>query len=78
MEGKKEAVSITGYRFCDMELLNTAFSSMRCADCLEFRVLLMENNGKGKDVLQAFAFFARIADGKTNFSLPNSKPRVLR
>lgn len=43
-EPHKEEVTITGFRFVNMELLSTAFSAMRCAYCGEFRIVLLENH----------------------------------
>lgn len=43
---EEEKVPITGFRFCDMEILSSAFSSTRCADCGHFNVVLMENHLK--------------------------------
>ena len=44
-EPYEEEATITGFRFVDMELLSTAFSAMRCADCGEFSIVLSENQG---------------------------------
>ncbi|XP_068672674.1 uncharacterized protein [Montipora foliosa] len=34
--------TITGFRFVDMEILSSAFSAMRCADCGDFGLVLSE------------------------------------
>ena len=45
-ERYEEEAAVTGFRFVDMELLNTAFSALRCADCGEFSIVLSENQLK--------------------------------
>lgn len=43
-EPYEEQATITGFRFVDMELVSTAFSAIRCADCGEFSIVLLENH----------------------------------
>ena len=38
----QQEATITGFRFVDMELLSTAFSSMRCPECAHFTLVLSE------------------------------------
>lgn len=38
-----KASSITGFRLMDMEILNDMISSLRCADCGDFALTLIEN-----------------------------------
>lgn len=40
----QEEATITGFRFVDMGLLSTAFSSMGCAECAHFTLVLSENH----------------------------------
>ena len=54
---EEEKVTITGFRFCDMEILSSAFSSMRCADCGHFNVVLMENHLKRSGCASSLRLF---------------------
>ena len=45
---KENSPAITGLRFCDMEVLSSVFAQLRCGDCGNFSLLLMEDNMKRK------------------------------
>ena len=59
--------TITGFRFVDMELLSTAFSAMRCADCGEFSIVLSENHLKRQGCASSLRVFCENCGWKHEF-----------
>ena len=45
---KGTSPTITGFRFCDMEVLSSVFSQLRCGECGDFSLLFTEDNLKRK------------------------------
>ena len=58
-EPSQEEATITGFRFVDMELLSTAFSSMRCAECAHFTLVLSENHLERKGCASSLRVFCK-------------------
>ena len=48
VDKEETSPSITGFRFCDMEVLSSVFSLLRCGECGDFSLLFMEDNLKRK------------------------------
>lgn len=48
VDKEETSPSITGFRFCDMEVLSSVFSLLRCGECGDFSLLFMEDNLKWK------------------------------
>ena len=63
----EEEATIMGFRFDDMKLLSTAFSAMRCADCGEFSVVLMENHLERKECASSLRVFCESCGWKHEF-----------
>ena len=66
-EPYEEEATITGFRFVDMELLGTAFSAMRCADCGEFSIVLSENHLERKGCASSLRVFCENCGWKHEF-----------
>ena len=66
-EPYEEEATITGFRFVDMELLGTAFSAMRCADCGEFSIVLLENHLERKGCASSLRVFCENCGWKHEF-----------
>ena len=66
-EPYEEEATITGFRFVDMELLSTAFSAMRCADCGEFSIVLSENHLERKGCASSLRVFCENCGWKHEF-----------
>ena len=58
-EPSQEEATITGFRFVDMELLSTAFSSMSCAQCAHFTLVLSENHLERKGCASSLRVFCK-------------------
>ena len=71
-------IYITGYRFVDMEILGSVFSSLRCADCACFTLALMENNLHMNVVHQNCDFFVRIVGGEMTCIHSRSRQTALK
>ena len=55
----QEEATITGFRFVDMELLSTVFSSMRCTNCAHFTLVLSENHLERKGCASSLRVFCK-------------------
>ena len=53
----QEEATITGFRFVDMELLSIAVSSMSCAECAHFTLMLSENHLERKGCASSLRAF---------------------
>ena len=66
-EPYEEEATIMGFRFVDMELLSTAFSAMRYADCGEFSIVLSENYLERKGCASSIRVFCKNCGWKHGF-----------
>lgn len=61
-------VYTTGYRFVDMEILGSVFSSLRCADCGCFTLALMENHLHRKGCASELRVFCQNCGWRNDFN----------
>ena len=73
VEEPHEEVTITSFRFVNMQLLSTTFSPLRCADCGEFSIVLLENHLERKRCVSSLESFARIVAGNMSFGRLKSR-----
>lgn len=66
-EPYEEEATITGFRSVDMELLSTAFSAMRCVECGEFSIVLLENHLERKGCASSLRVFCDNCGWKHEF-----------
>ena len=69
--------SITGFRFCDMEVLSSVFSLPRCGECGDFSLLFMEDNLKRKGCASTLRLLCEQCGWKHSF-IQKSKERVFK
>ena len=74
----QEEATITGFRFFDMELLSTAFSSMRCAECAHFTLMLSENHLERKGCASSFRVFCENCGWRHVFWTSKNRLKVSR
>lgn len=77
---KENSPAITGLRFCDMEVLSSVFAQLRCGDCGNFSLLLMEDNMKRKGCASTLRLLCEhyIVDGNIPFALRRSRGRATK
>ena len=68
---EENSPAITGFRFFDMEMLSSVFEQLRCGDCGNFSLLLMEDNTKRKGCASTLRLLCEHCGWK--FSFCNSK-----
>ena len=61
-------LNITGFRLLDMELVSQAFSSLRCAECGNFQVTLMENHFERKGCASSLRLLCENCGWKLEFN----------
>ena len=78
VDKEETSPSITGFRFCDMEVLSSVFSLLRCGECGDFSLLFMEDNLKRKGCASTLRLLCEQCDGNNHFAHQKSKERVLK
>ena len=70
--------SITGFRFCGMEVLSSVFSLPRCGECGDFSLLCMEDNLKRKGCASTLRLLCEQCGWKHSFCTSKKQGRVFK